>query len=361
MATHEQASRLDAMRQAMKRHGLSTLLVTHLPNVRYLCGFTGSNGVLLVASGEVTLFTDSRYRIQAREQVKAADIMIPEESVILAAAERIREKKSAKVGLEAESLNLSQVGLLRKVVGRGTKLQPTSGIVASLRSVKSNREITLVSKAAQLICRVFEGILEKIRPGAQENHLAAEIDYSMRCLGAEGPSFETIVASGPRSALPHARPSTRKLQKGELVILDMGAILHGYCSDLTRTVHLGRASAQSLGWYRAVWEAHGAARGAIRAGVAAGEVDGVARSSLDRAGLGKFFAHSTGHGIGLEIHEVPRLAKGQKAPLVAGNIITVEPGIYIEGVGGVRIEDDVLVTPNGHKVLTRMCGELLQL
>jgi Xaa-Pro aminopeptidase len=183
----------------------------------------------------------------------------------------------------------------------------------------------------------------------------------MRRKGASGESFEAIVAAGPRSALPHARPTERKIGRNELVVLDMGAILRRYCSDLTRTVYVGRAPSRVRGWYQAVLEAQAAARAAVKPGVTTGAVDAAARNVLQRKGLGKYFVHSTGHGIGLEIHEDPRLARGQKGLLQAGNVITLEPGVYVEGVGGIRIEDDILVTARGAEVLTTAPRELLEL
>lgn len=361
MAQTEQIARMAGLRREMRRIGLPWLLITHLPNVRYLTGFSGSNGVVLLSEDSATLFTDSRYTIQAREQVKSAQVTVAGGALLSAVAEFLLKKRVRRVGVEADSLTMAQAGSFRKVAGPKFKLEPTSGLVEGLRARKSAAEAAIVQKAASLICRVFEAILPRIQPGIRENQLAAEIEYQMRLQGAEGPSFETIVASGPRSALPHARPTPRRLRKGELVILDMGAILDGYCSDLTRTVFLGKAPRKIQGWYRGVWEAHQSARSKVRAGVECGVVDAAARLALARAGLDGFFTHSTGHGIGLEIHEGPRLAKGQKTRLQVGNIVTIEPGVYVEGVGGVRIEDDVLVTQSGHKVLTRMCGELLQL
>jgi len=267
----------------------------------------------------------------------------------------------ATVGIEEDSLTLAQGKALRKATGRKFDLVSTNDLAGGLRAVKDTLEVATIRRVARLICKVFDKVIGLVRPGIRESELAAEIEYQMRRMGAEGPSFDTIVASGPRSALPHARPTSRKLGKNELVIMDMGAILDGYCSDLTRTVFIGKVPKRVAGWYRAVWEAHQAARMAVQPGNSCEGVDAAARAALANLGLERYFTHSTGHGIGLEIHEGPRLAKGQKAPLAAGNVITIEPGIYVEGTGGIRIEDDVLVTLQGHEVLTKMCGELLQL
>jgi Xaa-Pro aminopeptidase len=208
---------------------------------------------------------------------------------------------------------------------------------------------------------VLEGVLKLVKPGVRESELGAEIEYQMKKRGASGASFETIVASGPRGALPHARPTAKKLRKNELVVLDLGAILGHYCSDMTRTVHVGRASKRVREWYRSVQEAQEAAVAAVRAGVTCGEVDAAARDVLKKNGLEQYFVHSTGHGLGLEVHEEPRVARGQTVRLEAGNVITIEPGVYVEGVGGIRIEDDVVVEAGRNEVLTRVKRDLIEL
>jgi Xaa-Pro aminopeptidase len=203
--------------------------------------------------------------------------------------------------------------------------------------------------------------IRMLRPGMREFEVAAEIEFQMRKRGAIGPAFETIVAFGSRSALPHARPTAKPLRKNELVVLDLGAILRGYCCDLTRTVFLGRAPARLKRWYRAVQEAQAAGIEAARAGASCGDVDAAARGILAGHGLERYFVHSTGHGLGLEVHEEPRLARGQKELLRAGHVVTIEPGVYVEGVGGIRIEDDVAVHEGGNEVLTRVPRELIEL
>jgi Xaa-Pro aminopeptidase len=207
----------------------------------------------------------------------------------------------------------------------------------------------------------MEEAIRLVRPGVTELDIAAEIGYRMRREGASGESFEAIVAAGPRSALPHARPTARRIGKNELVVLDLGAILRRYCSDLTRTVHVGKAPARVRQWYQAVLEAQTAARDALKSGVTCGAIDAAARNVLHHKGLGRYFVHSTGHGIGLEIHEDPRIARDQKTILETGNVVTLEPGVYVEGVGGIRIEDDALVTPRGAEILTTTPREFLEL
>jgi Xaa-Pro aminopeptidase len=207
----------------------------------------------------------------------------------------------------------------------------------------------------------MEKAFKLLRPGIRESEVAAEIEYQMKRQGASGASFETIVASGKRAALPHARPTSKRLKKNELVVLDLGAILGHYCSDMTRTVFLGRAPRRVRDWYRAVNEARAAAVAAVRPGVRCGEVDAAAREVLKKSGLDQYFVHSTGHGLGLEVHEDPRVARGQSIRLEAGNVITIEPGIYVEGVGGIRIEDDIAVRFRGSEVLTRVTRDLIEL
>lgn len=345
----------------LRNHGVFGLVVGHLPNLRYLTGFTGSNGLLLLTSRHALFVTDGRYSVQALQEVRGVEVKIAPGSLLNAIGQRLRALGRAKVAIEGNSLTINQKTALAAASGTKSTLVCTSGLVEQLRCVKDSKEITRIRGAAKLICRVFNQVLPLIRPGIRENELAAEIDYQMRKLGASGPAFETIVASGPRTALPHARPTQRRLRKNELVLLDMGAILGGYCSDLTRTVYLGKAPEAVRTRYHAVLQAHGAACRSVRAGATAGDVDKAARTSLAEAALDEFFVHSTGHGIGLEIHEHPRVAKGQPAKLQAGNVITIEPGIYLPGIGGIRIEDDVLVTPKGSQILTPASRELLQL
>lgn len=240
-------------------------------------------------------------------------------------------------------VTVAQFAVLRKAAGTRVRMRRDPGLISGLRGVKDPNEIQAMKEAADLVSAVFADVIPLIRPGVLENELAAEIEYCMRRRGASGASFETIVASGARSALPHARPSDKPISKNELVVLDLGAILRGYCSDMTRTVFVGRAPRRVREWYGAVLNAQEAAIRALKPGVSAGDVDSAARRVLQRHRLARFFTHSTGHGLGIEVHEAPRLGRGETTKLVAGNVVTIEPGIYVENVGGIRIEDDVLV------------------
>jgi Xaa-Pro aminopeptidase len=363
----EYRNRLRLLRRGISRSDAAALVVTHLPNVRYLSGFTGSAAILIVESDRSTLFTDGRYAVQAPQEVKSsgAQVIIPPGGILKVAGDHLASRSSGRSKLPAAydptQLTVTQFKDLRRAAGSHVSWTSGTGWVEDLRLLKSADEIAKMRAAARLISKVFEQVVPLIRPGVTELDLAAEIDYRMRKLGASGPSFETIVASGPRAALPHANPTSKRLRRNELVVLDAGAILADYCSDMTRTVFVGRASKRVKMWYRAVLDAQLAGIAAVRAGVESAAPDAAARHVLDSQGLGKYFVHSTGHGVGLEIHEAPRLAKGQKAKLQAGMVVTIEPGIYVEGVGGIRIEDDVAIHAGSTEVLTTATKELLEL
>jgi Xaa-Pro aminopeptidase len=266
-----------------------------------------------------------------------------------------------RLGFDQAHLTQAEWMRLRAVTGARIGWRPAAGLVEDLREVKGPDELERMRRAAKLGSEVMEELLSLIKPGVSELELAAEADYRMRRKGASGPAFETIVASGTRTALPHARPTEKRLRKNELVVLDLGAILRHYCSDLTRTVYLGRAPARLRMWHRALEEAQRAALDALQPGKSAGHVDRAARRALERHQLGRFFMHSTGHGLGIEVHEGPRLGRGQKQAIRKGNVVTLEPGIYVEGIGGMRLEDDVAVHASGPEVLTSAPRGLLEL
>jgi Xaa-Pro aminopeptidase len=354
-------SRLKRLRHALDAAGAGTLLETHLPNIYYLCGFSGDSAALLVDPTSATLFTDGRFTIQAKEETHGIRVHIHKGSLLEAVGDHLRARKRQRVAISPSRLTLGGWKALRKAAGGNLKWVAIDGLVENLRAVKDATEIDRIRDAARLGSQVMEEAIRLIRPGVTELDIAAEIGYRMRRKGASGESFEAIVAGGPRSALPHARPTARRIGKNELVVLDLGAILRRYCSDLTRTVHVGKASTRVRQWYQAVLEAQTAARGALKSGVTCGAIDAAARNVLQRKGLGRYFVHSTGHGIGLEIHEDPRIARDQKTLLETGNVVTLEPGVYVEGVGGIRIEDDALVTARGAEILTTTPREFLEL
>jgi Xaa-Pro aminopeptidase len=353
---------MDRLRLSFSSIGADALLVTHLPNIQYLCGFTGSAALLLVASAGSTLYTDSRYTFQALEEVGDARVKIAKKGLLRALGQDLRGRRGRlRLGYSPSQVSVAQKRALEGLAGSRVRWVASDNQVEKLRAIKDSSELEKMREAAALISRVFQVVVREIRPGISELALAAELEYGMKAEGASGPSFETIVASGPRSAWAHARPSSKPLRKSELVVLDQGAILRGYCSDMTRTVFLGRASARVRRAYRAVLEAQEAAKNATRPGIKAEAVDAAARRVLGRYGLSQYFTHSTGHGLGLEVHEIPRLARGGKTTLEEGMVVTVEPGVYLEGVGGIRIEDDVLVSSRGAQDLTTAPREFLEL
>jgi len=338
------------------------MLETHPANIYYLSGFTGDCGMLLVGTTSLTLFTDGRFTIQAKGEAPGVRMHLHRGGPLASSVGAyLRRKGHVRAVVSPSRLTLSNWTILKKTAGKRARWVPADGLVDRLRAVKDTSEIDRIRDAAQVGSEVMEEAIRLVRPGVTELDLAAEIGYRMRRKGASGESFEAIVAAGPRSALPHARPTTRPIGRNELVVLDLGAILRRYCSDLTRTVYVGKAPSRVRSWYQAVLEAQTAARDVVRPGVATGVVDATARGVLQRHGLGRYFVHSTGHGIGLEIHEDPRLARGQKGLLETGNVVTLEPGVYVEGVGGIRIEDDAVVTPRGAEILTTAPRELLEL
>jgi Xaa-Pro aminopeptidase len=357
-------NRLNQVHQTMAEMSADALVLTHLPNIFYLCGFSGSNAILLVFGDVIHLFTDGRYTIQAQEESPQTRLRIVRTSLAEACGQFLEarsSKKRIRVAFEAASLNVAEWSRLKKAAGPKIEWKATSGLLEGIREVKTAEELDLMRHSAKLASEVISEASEFVRPGVAELDIAAEIDYRLRRKGASGPSFDTIVASGPRSALPHARPTEKRLQKNELVVLDLGAILRHYCSDLTRTVFLGRAPARIRRWYKAVEQAQEAAQDALRAGVTAGSVDRAARRLLNHHGLGAYFVHGTGHGLGIEIHEGPRVGRSQKQEIRAGNVVTLEPGIYVEGVGGIRVEDEIAVHADRTEVLTTAPRGLLEL
>jgi Xaa-Pro aminopeptidase len=353
--------RFRAVRRHLEDTALDTLLVTHPPNWFYLTGFTGDAGVLAVSHQSSVLLTDSRFTVQARSEVRGAKVEACEGSPFEAAGAWLKRHHFRRVGFDPLRLTVSQLRAMRRFAGVGIAWISLSGVVERLRSAKEPCEIAMMRRAALLGSQVMESALRLLRPGVRELEIAAEINYQLRALGASGPAFETIVAFGPRTALPHARPTSKVLKKNELVMLDLGAILGGYCSDLTRTAYLGRAPRRIKQWFAAVREAQEAAIHVARARVRCADVDAAARRVLTGYGLEKRFIHSTGHGLGLEVHEDPRVARGERSKLQAGQVITIEPGIYMEGVGGIRVEDDVLIHSEGNEVLTHVSRDRFEL
>jgi len=323
--------------------------VSFSPNLRYLSGFTGSNGALLILPGKSILFTDPRYEIQAAQE-STCQVRIgkgPLVDDVLAAIRRLGVKR---IGYEPARMTCDVFDSLKSKLPLRASLEAVRGWIEEMRSVKSEAELALIRRSVLTNSLAFERTIARIKANTTESDLAAELEYRMRRLGAEKPSFETIVAGGERSALPHAQPGRARLTG--LVVVDMGAFQEGYASDMTRMLHVGKPGAKAAKMYRAVLEAQLASIATVREGVRTAAVDAAARGVLKRHGLDQLFTHSTGHGLGLEIHEPPRLGKRDKTRLKAGMAITIEPGVYLKGFGGIRIEDTVVVTKTGCEILT---------
>lgn len=357
------AERLSRLREKIREAGLDGLLVGHLPNIRYLSGFTGSSALLVVLrEGEPTLLTDFRYEEQAADQTPLeVRVWIVRDGLFSELAEFLDAGPGPRrLGFEADHLTVRD----RREIGErcgSVDWEAAPALVEEMRSRKDEREVARIREAAGIAERAFGSVLEKVEVGVSERELAAELEYRLRVMGSGSLPFEPIVAGGPRSSLPHAEPGERRLQEGDLLLFDFGATSDGYCCDLTRTVVLGAA----LSWQRevhdAVREAQRAAIEVLRPGVTGREVDGEVRRLLEERGLGDRFGHSTGHGIGLEVHESPRLSRRSEEVLEAGHVVTVEPGVYLPGRGGVRIEDDVVVEEDGPRLLTGTSRHLLEI
>ena len=330
--------------------------------MRYLTGFTGSNGALLLTDERALLFTDPRYAIQAPiESGGDVDVKVARGPLLKDAGKWIKRLGLKNLGLERNRLTFDEYKQLKEFAEK-VRLKPVADEVEQLRMVKTDGEIAAVRTSVTLNSQALAKALERFKPGkTTETELAAEIEYRMRRLGAERPAFETIVAAGDRTALPHARPEANRVTMNDLLLIDVGAMVAGYASDMTRTYATGKLDGKRRKMYKAVLQSQLAAIDAIRPGVQASAVDRAARNVLREYGWEKLFVHSTGHGLGLEIHERPRVGRKDKTKLEAGMIITVEPGIYEESFGGVRIEDTVLVTTTGCETLTPTEKELVVL
>ena len=354
------SGRQKIFQQTLIDEELDGFVVTHPANLRYLCGYTGSNGLLLFLAGRRVFFTDGRYTEQAREEVKGARVVIAKGPLMQEAAKLIGGLSTAAIGFESDLTTVATATQMEQLVHRRIEWKATSGLIMQQRMIKDADELKLIRKAVRLGAKVYQHALKSIRPGVREVEVAGKLEFAARQAGADGMSFDTIVAAGKRGALPHGRASIQPIPKRGFVVVDSGVILRGYCSDMTRTVHVGRVSRVEREWYTAVLEAQLVGIAAVRPGVTAGEVDEAVRSVLRKAKLDRYFTHSTGHGVGLEIHEPPRLGKKQTERLVPGMVVTIEPGIYVPGKGGIRIEDMVVVTGNGCDVLTPVTKDLIE-
>jgi Xaa-Pro aminopeptidase len=363
VADNEYSARRRAVAEGLAGRKLDSLLVVLSPNLRYLSGFTGSNGALLITEDRATLFTDPRYTLQAGRETAGRGspsirVRTAKGPLISSIAAEIARLKLRRIGYEPARMTCDSRDALCGLLPLGAALTAAGGWIEQLRMVKSAAELEMIRQSVLTNSKAFETAARRLKAGVSEQDFAAELEYSMRRFGAEKPAFETIVASGVRSALPHAQPCAKAMKSGELVVVDMGACQDGYCSDMTRMIFLGAPGRKVKHAYAAVLEAQLAATDAVKPGVSAEAIDRVARRVLRKHGLERAFIHSTGHGLGLEIHEPPRIGKRDQTILQSGMAITIEPGVYIEGWGGIRIEDTVVLTGSGCDVLTPTAKEL---
>jgi Xaa-Pro aminopeptidase len=356
-------SRLDRLRLKFRDIGLDGLLVGRPANVRYLCGFSGSSGLLLVLADDAAyLITDFRYEEQAAAELPpAATLWLARDGLFDELAARLNQRGAdLDLGFEGDELTVRSSRELREKAARA-HWEETADFVAQLRAVKGAHEVSLLETAGALAERALQATLGTIEEGMTERELDAELQYRLRREGSGPLPFEPIVASGPRSSLPHAAPGERQIREKDLLLLDFGASVEGYVSDITRTFVLGRARPWQVEIHEAVLEAQAAALEVLEPGRPASQVDEVTRQVLAARELGDRFGHSTGHGIGLEVHEAPRLARRSDDVLEAGHVVTIEPGVYLPAQGGVRIEDDVVVDAQGPRLLTHLSRDLIEL
>jgi Xaa-Pro aminopeptidase len=350
-----------ALKVSLEAERLDGLLVTHLPNIRYLTGFTGSAGLLLVRDDATILISDFRYASQAPVEVgPAAVVEIDQRSVWDRLGRVLNGGPAGSLGIESQSLTVRDAERLSSLTR--ARVVPTTELVERQRVIKSPEEVASIRAAAELAQEALAEVLPGVRAGRTELEVGAELEAALRRRGSEWHPFPTIVASGPRSALPHARTSGRALARGELLLVDFGAQVDGYCADLTRTMVVGaRADDRQRAVHELVQAAQHRAIEHLRAGMPAREADALAREVIVTQGFGEAFGHSLGHGLGLEVHEAPRLAPNTETPLPPHAVVTVEPGVYFPGWGGVRLEDDVYLSPNGAERLSDGRTELLEL
>ncbi|MBI5903320.1 MAG: aminopeptidase P family protein [Deltaproteobacteria bacterium] len=349
--------RLRRLRSLLEGHRIDAVLVTDIKNIRYLAGFTGSSAYLVVTVDTGYFITDSRYAGQAALEVKGFRIRQCRKALDLI-KEIVASLKVKRLGFESNNLNYAAYLKVRKAL-KGVRLKPTPGLLTGLRAGKDRFEAQRIRDSARLLDSGYEKAEEFLRPGVAEKTAALEIETFLKRAGADAMAFDTIVASGLRSALPHGKASDKKIRKGELVVLDMGVCLNGYNSDETRTFGVGRPSLKLREIYDVVRGAQELAIEKVRPGVAAKEVDSAARARIEKKGYGGFFGHGTGHGVGLDVHEAPTIGPASRETLEEGMVITVEPGIYVPGLGGARIEDMALVVRGGCEILTRTPKDFL--
>lgn len=349
--------KLNKIRNLFDEKGIDGLLITSTYNRFYMTGFTGSSGVALISKGKAVFITDFRYIEQAKKQAPDFEIVKHEGPIITEVAAQVKKLGITKLGFEQNFVSFSQYTDYKKEIS--ADLVPVSNMVEKLRLIKSPAEIKILKEAAQIADAAFEHIVNFLRPGLTEIEVSNELEFFMRKQGATSSSFDIIVASGVRSALPHGVATSKVIEKGDFVTMDYGALYNGYISDITRTVSIGEPSDELKNIYGIVREAQQNGMDKIKPGLLANEADALTRDIIAGKGYGEYFGHSTGHGIGVEVHEGPILSAKSEIVLESNMVVTVEPGIYIPGVGGVRIEDDTIITESGNESLTHSTKELL--
>ena len=353
-------TRIESVRQILQSEGLDALLFFALPNIRYLCGFTGSDGVLFITTEESIFLTDSRYQTQALQQVEAQHCVCYQNK-FSGIVDELSKRSVRRVGFDAESVTVAAFNELEKTAPGDIEWIALTEQLRPLRACKSEPELNALQAAADLNCKAFEQILPLLQPGTSERRIALELEFVLKRLGGEANAFDFIVASGQRGALPHGIASDKVLQAGELVTIDFGTRVDGYYSDETVTLALGKVDGNLRQIFEIVLKAHDLALEAVQPGMRIPELDAVARDYITTQGYGDYFGHGLGHGVGLEIHEYPAVSYRTDAILQEGMVITIEPGIYLPGVGGVRIEDTVVVTAEGYRALTSIPKQFRQL
>lgn len=363
--TDPRERRITALRASLAAAGLDALLVTSLPNIRYLSGFSGSSALLVVTARAALLLTDFRYAVQVRHEVGDFARVLIEPTSLWTRLFAALPELGAMDSIGFESAHLPHADVLRLLESQKDAprraWRPATNLVEALREQKDATEIACIRDAVRIAESALGGTIERVRAGMTEFEVCGALEGQLRFAGSESHPFETIVASGERAALPHARSSARTVQAGDFLLIDFGAVSGGYCSDITRTFVVGRATDEQRAIFDVVRESNASASDAVRAGMRGRDADAVAREYIGRRGWGEEFGHSLGHGIGLEVHEAPRLSRTSEALLLAGSVVTIEPGIYRPGWGGVRIEDDVLLTAQGPQLLTSFSRELIEL
>lgn len=350
-------SRLNKIRESMKKRNIEALLITSPYNLRYVSNFTGTTGLSLITLEKAYFVTDFRYTEQAATQAVGFEIVKNNGPIYDEVARLVEKEAIETVGFEQDFISYSTFDLLEQIVS--SELIPVSNLIEELREVKDSTEIEIIKKACSISDAAFSYILGVIKPGMSEIEVANLLDFHMRELGATGVSFETIVASGIRSAMPHGVASKKLIETGDFITIDFGCYYEGYVSDMTRTIAIGEPNAKMKEIYAITLEAQLKVIEAAKPGMTGVELDAIARDHIASYGYGEAFGHSTGHGIGLEIHEGPNVSKLATKKFVKGNVITNEPGIYLPGIGGVRIEDDLVITEFGNEVIVHSSKELI--